>query len=129
MNQQQKNIHIFFWLALCVAIAFLYNSSLESPFVYDDKIEVTGNRTIRDITNWKAIASYNPSRFLLQFTYAANLHYSHFDPVRYHITNLIIHCLSTGAALWMCLCLHRLVLPMHTTSLLLLWVMGKIKEL
>lgn len=114
MNQQQKNIHIFFWLGLCAAIAILYGSSLESPFVYDDKIEVTGNRTIRDITNWKAIASYNPSRFLLQFTYAANLHYSYFDPVRYHITNLIIHCLSTGAALWMCLSLHRLVLPTST---------------
>ena len=111
MNQQQKNTYIFFWLGLCVVIVFLYWSSLESPFVYDDKIEVTGNRTIRDITNWKAIASYNPSRFLLQFTYAVNLHYSYFDPVRYHITNLVIHCLSTGAALWMCLCLHRVVLP------------------
>ena len=114
MNQQQKNIHIFFWLGLCAVIVLLYWSSLESPFVYDDKIEVTGNRTIRDITNWKAIAGYNPSRFLLQFSYAANLHYSFFDPVQYHITNLVIHCLSTGAALWMCLCLHRVVAPTST---------------
>ena len=114
MNQQQKNIHIFFWLGLCAVIVLLYWSSMESPFVYDDKIEVTGNRTIRDITNWKAIAGYNPSRFLLQFSYAANLHYSFFDPVQYHITNLVIHCLSTGAALWMCLCLHRIVAPMST---------------
>ena len=111
MNQQQKNIHLFFWLGLCLSIVLLYWSSIESPFVYDDKIEVTGNRTIRDITNWEAIASYNPSRFLLQFTYAANLHYSKFDPFDYHVLNLIIHCLSTGAALWMCISLRILALP------------------
>lgn len=109
MNQQHKNTYLFFWLGLCAAIVVLYWSSLHSPFVYDDKIEVIGNRTIRNISDWKAIASYNPSRFLLQFTYAANLHYSNFDPFGYHILNLIIHCLSTGAALWMCLRIHALI--------------------
>ena len=111
MNQQHKNTYLFFWLGLCIAIVVLYWSSLHSPFVYDDKIEVIGNRTIRDITDWKAIASYNPSRFLLQFTYAANLHYSYFDPFSYHVLNLIIHCLSTGAALWMCVRIHALIHP------------------
>ena len=108
MTIQQKNIYLFFWVTLCGCIAMLYWPSVHSPFVYDDKIEVIGNRTIRDISDWKAIASYNPSRILLQFTYAANLHQSKFDPFGYHILNLIIHCLGIGAALWMCINVHIL---------------------
>ena len=71
-QQHQKFFYLFFWLGLSAAVVFLYSSSLQSPFVYDDKIEVIGNRTIRDLSNWKAIAGYNPSRIFLQFTYAWN---------------------------------------------------------
>ena len=56
------------WLALVILIVIAYANTLHSPFVYDDKIEVVGNRTIRFIDEWKAILLYNPSRMLLQLT-------------------------------------------------------------
>lgn len=72
----------------------LYSNILHAPFVYDDKIEVVGNRTIRFWSEWKDILLYNPARALLQITYAYNFQTSQFDPFDYHITNLLIHSLT-----------------------------------
>ena len=72
----------------------LYADILHAPFVYDDKIEVVGNRTIRFWSEWKDILLYNPARALLQITYAYNFETSKFDPFDYHVTNLIIHALT-----------------------------------
>ena len=37
------------WLAIAAAVAVLYWPIIDAPFVYDDKIEVIGNTTIRFI--------------------------------------------------------------------------------
>ena len=50
----------------------LYSKILHAPFVYDDKIEVIGNQTIRFWSEWEDILLYNPARALLQITYAYN---------------------------------------------------------
>jgi protein O-mannosyl-transferase len=89
------------WLVLVVLIIAAYINTINSPFVYDDKIEVVGNRTIRFIEEWKAILLYNPSRMLLQLTYAFNFNRYEFDPTGYHITNIAIHICSAGACLFM----------------------------
>ena len=106
MTEKHKQFFIFFWVFLCILIVGLYHLSINSPFVYDDKIEVIGNRTIRYLDKWSEIASYNPSRIFLQFTYAFNLDQSKFEPFGYHVLNIIIHCFGAGAALWMMLQLH-----------------------
>ena len=72
----------------------LYSKILHAPFVYDDKIEVVGNQTIRFWSEWKDILLYNPARALLQITYAYNFNTAQFDPFDYHITNLLIHSLT-----------------------------------
>ena len=101
------------WTILIVLIIGIYHQSLEAPFVYDDKIEVNGNPTIRDIDNTSAIITYNPSRILLQYTYALNYDRalqqqaapSDIDETpeeyEYHLVNVIIHCLCAGGLLWM----------------------------
>ena len=109
-HEHQKFLHLFFWLALSAAVDFCIRL-LHSPFVYDDKIEVIGNRTIRDLSNWQAIAGYNPSLFF-SIHICMESHQAQptpFDPKVYHITNLVIHCLGIGTALWMCLGIHPLV--------------------
>ena len=78
-------------LGLIVLMWALYANTLQAPFVYDDKIEVVGNRTIRFWTEWREILLYNPARALLQLTYAYNFSTSQFDPFDYHVTNLLIH--------------------------------------
>ena len=105
-----------FLLAACLAI---YYRTLYSPAIYDDRIEVFGNRTIRDLDHMSAILTYNPSRLLLQLSYALNFHRSQFDTFGYHIVNLTIHGLSIGAALWM---IYRMALlvrhqaPLHLAA-------------
>ena len=60
---------------------------------------MVGNPTIRFIEEWQAILLYNPSRLLLQSTYALNFHFSQFDPFQYHLTNLGIHLLTALCSL------------------------------
>lgn len=81
-----------------IVLWVLYSNILHAPFVYDDKIEVVGNRTIRFWSEWQDILLYNPARALLQITYAYNFQTSQFDPFDYHITNLLIHSLTICTA-------------------------------
>ena len=85
---------IWLILILLVLVILAYSNTLQSPFVYDDKIEVIGNETIRDWGKWKEIASYNPSRMLLLFSYAYNFHLDQFNPQVYHQYNIAIHICS-----------------------------------
>jgi tetratricopeptide (TPR) repeat protein len=96
------------WLAIVAVVAWLYWPILDAPFVYDDKIEVIGNTTIRFIAEWRAILLYNVSRALLLLSYAVNYHYSLDDPTGYHLTNIAIHALTVGAGVLMAESVGRL---------------------
>jgi protein O-mannosyl-transferase len=93
-QEESKSIWFALLFILVVCIAWAYGNTLQSPFVYDDKIEVIGNETIRDWGKWKEIASYNPSRMLLLFSYAYNFHLDQFQPLVYHQYNIAIHICS-----------------------------------
>jgi len=96
------------WLAISALVLLAYMGSLHGEFVYDDKIEVIGNRTIRTVDNWRAVIGYNLNRPLLIFTYAWNYKYFGLDPFGYHLTNLLVHVLTVGAALGMGIAVGRL---------------------
>ena len=89
------------WQILGILILCVFYNTLDAPFVYDDKIEVIGNTTIRFLDEWQSVFAYNQSRAILQLTYAINYAQGGLEPRPYHITNLFIHFLSIGAALWM----------------------------
>lgn len=80
------------------AVALTWAAGLHAPFVYDDKVEVVGNPTIRVFTELGAIAGYNVSRPLLILTYAVNWAYGGLDPVGYHAVSLGIHVLNVALA-------------------------------
>lgn len=96
------------WLLIVGLIVLVYAGTLDAPFVYDDKVEVIGNRTIRFIEQWQAILLYNVSRALLLLSYAMNFHYSGMEPQGYHMTNIAIHALGVGAAVLMAESVGRL---------------------
>lgn len=87
------------WLGLALVAAALWWGSLEAPFVYDDKVEVIGNRTIRVLDNWRAIVAYNLSRPLTVLSYAWDFSRHQLDPRGYHLVNVGIHLAAVGAAL------------------------------
>lgn len=88
-------------LALVLAMVLSYQAVLDAPFVYDDKIEVVGNGTIRDLEQWRAIARYNLSRPLLVLTYAVDFHRHALQPRGYHISNLVVAGLAVASALFL----------------------------
>ncbi len=80
---------------ILVVVALLYLRVMQAPFVYDDKIEVIGNPTIRVLTNWQAVATYNFSRPLLIASYALNWWWSGLESWSYHLLSLGIHLLNS----------------------------------
>lgn len=96
------------WLFLAALALLAYRGGLDAPFVYDDKVEVIGNATIRVLDELGAIAGYNPARLLLIGSYAVNYHFAGLDPLPYHLVNLVIHALAVGAALGLAEAVGRL---------------------
>lgn len=89
------------WLLIGLLVLVAWAGGLDGPFVYDDKVEVIGNPTIRMLEEWRAIVAYNVSRPLLISTYAVDLSNHGFEPRGYHVTSLVIHVLAVGAALFL----------------------------
>ena len=96
------------WLSVMGLVSLAYMNGLNAPFVYDDKIEVVGNATIRDLTQLRAVLEYNVSRVWLILSYAWNYRSFGLDPFGYHVTSLIIHGLAVGAGMVLLVRLGRL---------------------
>lgn len=80
--------------AACAGLALLWSTGLNAPFVYDDKIEVVGNPTLRIFSAYSAILLYNVSRPVLIATYAANWTLGGLNPIGYHVLSIAIHCVN-----------------------------------
>ncbi|HNX90617.1 MAG TPA: tetratricopeptide repeat protein [Candidatus Omnitrophota bacterium] len=88
----------FLLMFLIVAAAFLvYLNSLHSPFVFDDKIYITQNKSIRDLFDLAAMWKANRTRFVAYFSFALNYRFSGLEVFWYHLTNIAVHA---GASLF-----------------------------
>lgn len=88
------------WLLLAIAICAVYWNSLRAPFLFDDRLSIVENPTIR---TWAA--AFQPPRDsgitvsgrpLLNATFAVNHALGGLDVWGYHATNLAIHLLASG---------------------------------
>ena len=85
---------------LCLAAAFgIYRSTLDNPFVYDDKVTVEKNEAIRDPGNIKVLVLRDVFRPVVNLSYAMDYRVSQLDPQAYHRTNLILHLLNVLLAI------------------------------
>ncbi len=87
------------WAVLIALIALVWSNGLHGEFTYDDKLEVVGNRTIRMLSEWGVVASYNPARVFVIGSYAINYHYAGADPFLYHMVDVAIHMVCAGLAM------------------------------
>ena len=85
-------------VVLLLTIVLVYLPALDGPFVYDDRIEVVGNPTIRVLSEPGAILGYNLGRPLLTLSYALNWDLGGLEPRGYHLVNLALHLLATVLA-------------------------------
>ena len=87
------------WLGFAILAALVvaaWSNGLHGEFTYDDKVEVIGNRTIRVLDDWWAIASYNFARPILIATYAINFHFARFEPFTYHVFDVALQAINAG---------------------------------
>lgn len=84
-------------LACSVTAAFaaiLYLNALSNPFVYDDHRMVVENTGIQDLADLRAIVFLEPTRPLINFSYAVDYAIWGLNPFGFHLTNLFLHVLN-----------------------------------
>ncbi len=90
---------------LAVLIGLIYGRAAHAPFVHDDNISVLGNPSI--VRLWPAFGTadrpgpLNPPRDavtsgrpLVNLSLALNYRLGGYDPLGYHIVNMVLHVLS-----------------------------------
>jgi tetratricopeptide (TPR) repeat protein len=83
--------------AIAVALtALVYLSALSVPFVYDDQYLIVENPSIRNIADIRAIVLLNPTRPLLNLSYAIDYALWGLRPIGYHLTNLLLHLVNVA---------------------------------
>jgi tetratricopeptide (TPR) repeat protein len=91
--------------AIGIAAWAAYANTFSVPFVFDDKLAIVDNPSIRDLANWRAVFSPPPGtagavgRPLVNLTLALNYAIGGLDVRGYHAVNLLIHAL-TGLTLF-----------------------------
>jgi hypothetical protein len=76
--------------------AVVYLNALTNPFVYDDYRTVVGNQSIEQLANLRAIAAHDPTRPLVNLSYAFDYALWNRRVAGYHLTNIALHALNTG---------------------------------
>jgi len=86
-------------LMLVICGIAVYSNTFQSPFVYDDFMNITENEYIR-ITDpsWesllKILKSRETLRLLSNMTFAINYYFDQYNVTAYHIINIVIHILA-----------------------------------
>lgn len=79
-------------LSLIILVGILaYVPAFQVPFTFDDHRNVADNPAIRDIQDIAAIWNYNPSRFVVLLTFAANHAIDGQEVWGFHLANLVVH--------------------------------------
>ncbi len=86
---------------ICLIGIVVYANSLHAAFQFDDLSYIENNPAIYDIKNLKAIIDFHRSRPVGTYTFALNYHFHQLDILGYHLTNLIIHLMTSGFVWWL----------------------------
>ncbi len=76
--------------------AVAYAGALHGPFVYDDRLTVTGNPSIRALGAPVAIVLHDVFRPVVNLSYAVDHTLWGLDPFGFHLTNLLLHLLNVA---------------------------------
>ncbi|VAX22305.1 TPR repeat [hydrothermal vent metagenome] len=88
-------------LIIFIVLVFAYQGTFTQSFKFDSEWAVRLNENIRDLSDIKAIWSFNPSRFLTFLSLAVNYHFGELDVFGYHLVNFLIHFLNALLVYWL----------------------------
>ncbi|HXY41729.1 MAG TPA: hypothetical protein VEQ10_18770, partial [Vicinamibacteria bacterium] len=82
---------------LAAALAVLvWAPSIAGGFLYDDLTLITLNPAIHDLHALRTVLTYEPSRPLLNLTWALNYAFGGDSPWHYHLVNVLIHAANAA---------------------------------
>jgi hypothetical protein len=84
------------WLPVLAAglAAAVYLNALDNPFVYDDHATVLTNPSLVDLRNWRFVLVYSLFRPVVNVSYGIDRALWGFQPLGFHLTNLILHVVN-----------------------------------
>lgn len=82
----------YLYLILAGLGLLIYSSSLNGPFVFDDKAYISGNDWIKSLSNFKNISGM---RYVGDLTFALNYKLNGLNTFGYHLVNVIIHIFNS----------------------------------
>lgn len=103
-----KRQHYLFLLFFLLTFVFgVYARTISYPFVnWDDRTYVVENADIRRLS-WENIQKMATQHYvetyvpLTMLSFALDYQLFHFNPAGYHVTNIILHLLSTALVFWL----------------------------
>jgi protein O-mannosyl-transferase len=95
-NGWERPIPAWFSCLLISVVGLLaYSNTFESSFHFDDQTSVLHNAAIRNLSDFKSVFYYSPSRFLTYLTFALNYRLGGQAVLGYHVANLAMHLLAS----------------------------------
>ncbi len=82
-------------LILLLVVLLAYGHTLDVPFYLDDYSSIRENPLIRDIDRPAALFDAYPARFIGYLSFAVNYELHGYQLAGYHITNILIHALTS----------------------------------
>lgn len=82
-------------LLLAVVGTLIYANSLRCDFQFDDGSSIVENPRIQNLSDLPTIWSFHPPRFLTHLSFAINYRFSGVSVTGYHVTNILIHIVSS----------------------------------
>ncbi|MBI5376443.1 MAG: tetratricopeptide repeat protein [Candidatus Schekmanbacteria bacterium] len=84
------------YLLLVILAAAVYGGTLNYPFQYDDWGSIINNRSITSMAHPEEIFSFDPTRPVVNLSYAVNYFIGATDPALYRTFNIIVHVLNSA---------------------------------
>ena len=103
-SRTRTRVHVYCAVAVCLG-ALVYLNALSNPFVFDDQVHVVDNAALRTPGSLLPLLVSDRFRPLVNLSYALDFYVWELDPVGYHLTSLLLHCLNVALFFFLCLAL------------------------
>src|SRR5215471_9109120 len=96
MNAHRLNLS----LLLATLAGFAYLNALHGPFVYDDRLTVIGNASLRTPENVTGLLGQSAFRPVVNFSYALDYALWGLRPFGFHLSSVVWHLVNVALFFW-----------------------------
>lgn len=99
---KENTLSIFGFLLILGIVVASYSSSIDGPFVFDDKLNILENEYVRmHDFNWESVKrAWHSNRPVSMLSFSLNFFFDQYNPRGYHYVNIVLHCI-TGLLLFL----------------------------